>query len=66
MQWKNKHRLHDLLKDYRQLRSDRLGYSLQEVCGHEGVPYDKSKAHRALPDCRSVLDVMRAYVKNEL
>ena len=66
LQWKNKHMLHDLLQDYRQLRSDRLGYSLQEACGHEDVPYDKSKAHRALPDCHSVLDVMRAYVKNEL
>ena len=66
LQWKNKHRLHDLLQDYRQLRSDRLGYSLQEACGYEGVPYDKSKAHRALPDCYSVLEVMRAYVRNEI
>ena len=42
------------------------GHSLQEACSHEDAPYDKSKAHRALPDCHSVLDVMRAYVKNEM
>ena len=39
---------------------------LQEACSHEGAPYDKSKAHRAPPDCYNVLDVMRAYVKNEI
>lgn len=66
LQWKNKYRLHDQLQDYRQLRSDRLGHSLQEACSHEDAPYDKSKAHRALPDCHSVLDVMRAYVKNKM
>ena len=38
LQWKNKYKLHDLLSDYRALRPDRLGYSLQDACGHEGVP----------------------------
>ena len=66
LEWKNKYKLHDLLRDYRKLRSDRLGYSLQEACGHEGVPRDESKAHRALDDCFSVLEVMRAYVRNDI
>ena len=66
LEWKYKNKLHDLLRDYRKLRSDRLGYSLQEACGHEGVPRDESKAHRALVDCYSVLEVMRAYVRNEM
>ena len=66
LEWKNLYKLHDLLRDYRKLRSDRLGHSLQDACGHEGVPRDESKAHRALADCYSVLDVMRAYVKNEM
>ena len=66
LQWKNKYKLHDLLQDYRELRSDRLGYSLQEACGHEGVPRDESKAHRTLPDCYSVLEVMRAYMRNDI
>ena len=66
LQWKNKYKLHDLLQDYRELRSDRLGHSLEKACGHEGVPRVESKAHRALADCFSVLDVMRAYVKNEM
>ena len=64
--WKNKYKLHDLLRDYQELRPDSLGHSLQEACGHEGVPRDEGKAHRALVDCFSVLDVMRAYVKNEM
>ena len=66
LKWKSKYKLHDLLSDYRALRPDRLGYSLQEACGHEGVPRDESKAHRALPDCYSVLEVMRAYVRNDI
>ena len=66
LEWKNKYKLHDLLRDYRKLRSDRLGYSLQEACGHEGVPRDESNAHHAQADCYNVLDVMRAYVKNEM
>ena len=65
LQWKNKYKLHDLWQDYRKLRSDRLGHSLEEACGHEGVPRDESKAHRALPDCYDVLEVMRAYVRYE-
>ena len=66
LEWKNKYKLHDLLHDYRKLRSDRLGYSLQEACDHEGVPRDESEAHRALADCYSALEVMQAYVKNEM
>ena len=66
LQWKNKYKLHDQLRDYRELRPDSPGHSLQEACDHEGVPRDESKAHRALADCYSVLDVMRAYVKNEM
>ena len=64
--WENKYQLHDLLSDYRKLRPDRLGHSLKEACSHEGVPRDENKAHRALDDCNSVLDMMRAYVRNEM
>ena len=66
LEWKYKNKLQDLLRDYRKLRSDRLGYSLQDACVHEGVPRDESKAHRALADCYSVLEVMRAFVKYEM
>ena len=66
LEWENKYKLHDLFRYYRELRSDRLGHSLQEACGHEGIPRDESKAHRAPPDCYCVLDVMRAYVNNEM
>ena len=63
LEWKSKFKLHDLLRDYKKLRSDRLGHSLQEACDHEGVPRNESKAHRALADCHDVLEVMRAYVR---
>ena len=66
LQWKNKYKLHDLFRDYRELRSDKLCHSLEKACGHEGVPRDESKAHRALPDCYDVLEVMRTYVRNEM
>ena len=66
LQWKNKYKLHDLLQDYRELRPDKLSHSLEDACGHEGVPRVESKAHRALPDCYDVLEVMRAYVRNEM
>ena len=66
LKWKNKYPLHDLMRDYRALRPDRLGHSLAEACGHEGAPYDKNKAHRASADCYSALAVMRAYVNNEM
>lgn len=66
LEWKSKFKLHDLLHDYRGLRPDSLGHSLQKACNHEGVPRDESKAHRALADCHDVLEVMRAYVKNEM
>ena len=66
LNWKTKYKLHDLLRDYRELRPDRLGHSLKEACDHESVPRDESKAHRALADCYSVLEVMRAYVLYEM
>ena len=66
LEWKSKYPLYDLLRDYRELRNDRLGHSLEKACSHEGVPNDKTKAHRALADCHSVLAVMRAYVNNEM
>lgn len=66
LKWKNKYPLHALMRDYRTLRPDRLGRSLADACGHEGVPYDKNKAHQALADCYRALAVMRAYVNNEM
>ena len=66
LRWKAKIRFHDLLRDYRRLRPDKVHHSLEDACRHEGIPSDKKKAHRAQADCFSVLDVMRAYVKNEL
>ena len=66
LKWKTKYKLHDLLRDYRELRPDRLGHSLKEACDHEGVPRTESKAHRALADCYDVLEVMRAYVRDEM
>ena len=66
LRWKAKIRFHDLLEDYRKLRPGLSHHSLADACRHEGVPSDKYKAHRARADCYSVLDVMRAYVKNEM
>ena len=66
LRWKAKIRFHDLLDDYRKLRPGILHHGLADACRHEGVPSDKYKAHRAQADCYSVLDVMRAYVKNEM
>ena len=64
LKWKSKSKLHDLLSDYRNLRPDKVGHSLEEACRHEGVSHNESKAHRALTDCFDVLEVMRAYVNN--
>ena len=66
LNWNSKFKLHDLFRDYKSLRSDKLGHSLQEACRYESVPRDESKAHRALADCYDVLEVMRAYVKYEM
>ena len=66
LRWKAKIRFHDLLRDYRRLRPDKVHHGLADACRQEGVPSDKNKAHRAQTDCYSVLDVMRAYVKNEM
>ena len=66
LKWKSKSKFHDLLRDYRILRLDRLGHSLEDACGHEGVPRNEIMAHRALADCYDVLEVMRAYVRDEM
>ena len=44
LQWKTKYKLHDLFREYRELRSDRLGHSLQAV----------SYTHLTLPTIYSV------------